>query len=335
MALADATERALADDWRQRLAYALLTGATEETAMTVCGSGSAPLEEVQREVANTLSQPLYKAARTIAIRLHCREWWLRAVAKLAEMGDEASLVDVRHDLTDIDFLREYYYRNRSVCIPGLASGWPAISRWSPDYLSSVAGTVMVEVMVGRDHVGAREQSTTSVIQRSMLFADYVDCVYSGRNTNDYYMVGRNQFFDKPGTAVFLNDIVRPPYVSLEQPGEHVRLWFGPAGTVTQLHCDDHNILLVQIVGRKTVRLYAPYFSECMEQRRPWFAEVDPQRADAQKQPQAAAAVGTSLELSPGDALFIPVGWWHALEAIDVSMTLTFTGFGVRNEFGAI
>jgi len=71
----------------------------------------------------------------------------------------------------------------------------------------------------------------------------------------------------------------------------------------------------------------------MEQRMPWYADVDPDDADLEAHPKARAAVATRLELGPGDALFLPVGWWHALEALDVSITLTFMDFKADNEYG--
>ncbi len=31
-------------------------------------------------------------------------------------------------------------------------------------------------------------------------------------------------------------------------------------------------------------------------------------------------------VEPGELLFIPVGWWHAVRSLDVSMSLSFTNF---------
>ena len=33
-----------------------------------------------------------------------------------------------------------------------------------------------------------------------------------------------------------------------------------------------------------------------------------------------------LTLTPGDVLFIPVGWWHQVTALDFSVTITHTNF---------
>jgi ribosomal protein L16 Arg81 hydroxylase len=29
-------------------------------------------------------------------------------------------------------------------------------------------------------------------------------------------------------------------------------------------------------------------------------------------------------VEPGEILFIPIGWWHAVRSLDVSMSLSFT-----------
>lgn len=38
------------------------------------------------------------------------------------------------------------------------------------------------------------------------------------------------------------------------------------------------------------------------------------------------------ELSPGELIFLPIGWWHHVEAIDLSASLTLTNFDGPNDF---
>ena len=38
-----------------------------------------------------------------------------------------------------------------------------------------------------------------------------------------------------------------------------------------------------------------------------------------------------IDLSPGDILFIPVGWWHQVLALDFSVSITHTNFRWPND----
>jgi len=37
-------------------------------------------------------------------------------------------------------------------------------------------------------------------------------------------------------------------------------------------------------------------------------------------------------LNPGDAIFIPIAWWHRAESLDVSISTTFINFDLPNQF---
>ncbi len=37
-------------------------------------------------------------------------------------------------------------------------------------------------------------------------------------------------------------------------------------------------------------------------------------------------------LAPGEMLFIPVGWWHHVRALSLSINLAFTNFVRNNSF---
>lgn len=38
-----------------------------------------------------------------------------------------------------------------------------------------------------------------------------------------------------------------------------------------------------------------------------------------------------IVLEPGEVLFIPIGWWHQVEALDFSVSISYTNFVWPNE----
>jgi ribosomal protein L16 Arg81 hydroxylase len=63
-----------------------------------------------------------------------------------------------------------------------------------------------------------------------------------------------------------------------------------------------------------------------------FSEVDCESPDNVAHPAFQNAHKRELVLEPGEALFLPVGWWHHVRALDVSITVTFTNFIYPNSF---
>ena len=45
-----------------------------------------------------------------------------------------------------------------------------------------------------------------------------------------------------------------------------------------------------------------------------------------------ACNGQVAQLQPGQALYIPVGWWHQVASLDFSVSITYTNFHWPNDF---
>ena len=100
-------------------------------------------------------------------------------------------------------------------------------------------------------------------------------------------------------------------------------WLGTAGTVTPLHTDEADNLLCQLAGVKYVRLYPPAARDSLYPFRSAgntaaneYSEVCCESPDAEKHPLfAGEGHYEEVLLSPGEALYIPRGWFHYVRAL--------------------
>jgi hypothetical protein len=324
--------RALPHPWREWVLRSWLAGKPDRMITQVLTQNGYSTEIAHTEMERLTSDPSLPVARQVLRQQRKAEGLLRAQGRVACLDSRAKHIDRREQLSPQAFRDEYYSANRPVILRRLLSDWPAMSLWTPGYLKRMAGQAVVEIMMGREasseHEGHREGRRSKV-----TFADYVDKVFSDRITNDYYMVANNRFLDQPGSAALLQDCPGTlPYLSAEPSDGQRFLWFGPAGTVTRLHHDTSNILLAQIRGRKRYHIVPASQWDCVYNRVGVFSDVDAERPDLRRFPKFHDATVINEVIEPGEVLFMPVGWWHQVRALDVSITVTFTNFILPNRF---
>jgi ribosomal protein L16 Arg81 hydroxylase len=224
-----------------------------------------------------------------------------------------------------EFFHRYRNGNRPVILCEEMQDWPAMGRWSPDYLDQVCGNEMVQVMTGRES-DADYEIRSERRRTTMRFGDYVRQVSSCGHSNDFYLVAQNDFMRSTGARRLYDDIVMfPKYLDNRRDG-FVFMWFGPAGTVTPLHHDTADIILAQVEGRKRVTMIPAAQKALVYNHIGVFGEVDCEQPDLIRHPLYRYADKFVFDLHPGEALFIPVGWWHHVRALDVSISVSFTNF---------
>lgn len=167
----------------------------------------------------------------------------------------------------------------------------------------------------------------------MRMDEYVDLIESTGPTNDFYMVANNHSLENTEVWTLLDEIQL--FDGILDPGAtagRIFLWFGPAGTVTPLHHDSMNVLLAQVLGRKLVTLIPSFETHLVYNHVGVYSEVDCEAPDYERHPLFQNVSRLEVLLEPGQALFIPVGWWHHVRSLDVSISVSFTNFVAPNRY---
>ncbi|KAG6002877.1 hypothetical protein E4U21_002699 [Claviceps maximensis] len=285
---------------------------------------------------------------------------------------------------------------RPIVFTDLVSSWPALTDrpWkSREYLlrRTFGGRRLVPVEVGRSYVDEGWG------QELMPFGKFLDeyVVGGGGGGGDEALMGHGTGTASAPAAertgylaqhdlfrqipMLRNDVCIPDFCWTTVPGNPTRnaethhqqqkhapldepllnAWFGPARTITPLHTDGYHNLLVQVVGTKYVRLYAPW-AKGMSPRATengidmsntsaldlgvlegWdddaqrddapsrhggaraHADEDPSGNDGRARTQFQENEYWECILEEGETLLIPMGWWHYVRSLSVSFSVSF------------
>ncbi|KXL42625.1 hypothetical protein M433DRAFT_140082 [Acidomyces richmondensis BFW] len=250
---------------------------------------------------------------------------------------------------------------RPMIIPGTMQDWPATRKWhNPRYLMSLTlgGRRMVPVEVGRAYTDDDWQQT--IISFREFIVTYV---LPDKPEKVGYLAQHDLFEQIPKLKADImvpdycyscpssTDVAALKTAGLEktEPLEEPLLnaWLGPKGTKTPLHTDPYHNILCQVVGYKYVRLYPPdqaaNLYPCGTDEKginmentsqvdvchvrttslSGTTDLDAIREIKRKYPLFATATYQEAILAPGECLYIPLGWWHYVESLSTSFSVSF------------
>ena len=315
------------DSWRGWIAENLILGGHPETLIGIMVQSGIVEQSARGEVDTALRSPYLRGVSRLHNRLSKRDWVLGIQSRLNRLVPNE--VPRRERLSGEVFLQEHYSRNLPVIITGMLDDCEARTKWTYDYLIAQLGEKEVEVQFGRNADPDYEMNSQT-LKRRMPFGDYVALVRDAGSTNDFYMTANNDGHNRQALRDLMRDL--PPLSDYLQEGSSGFFWFGPAGTLTPFHHDLTNNFMIQIAGRKRVRLIAPCDTPKVYNQRHCFTPVDGRNIDLQRFPMMADVPVIDCVLEPGEILFLPVGWWHFVEALDVTITVSTTHFRWDNDF---
>ena len=263
------------------------------------------------------------------------EWQLASFERLRALSPR-SQIPKKAGISADEFLDLHYAANWPVLLQGELEGWPALERWTPDCLKRTVGAQPVEVQVDRK-ADADFERNMPAHTAGMAFDAFIDRIGLPGAGNDVYLTAYNSAANEAALAALHTDLGFLDKLLDRNDGRpHGMMWIGPAGTFTPLHHDLTNNLLLQITGRKRVLMVAPGETPRLYNDHHVYSRVRDlaEPGIVARFPKLDGLRVHRVVMEPGDALFIPLGWWHQVTALDFSVTITHTNFRWANDFHA-
>lgn len=322
------SELTLSAEWQAWVSDSLLSERPVDWIVGVLVHEGLDRERALAEVEALRVAPATTAARQALRRRRPAELAARLHRATRSLGRPE--LDRRRDVSASTLRDVYIAHSVPVVLPGWCADWPAAS-WSPESLRARFGEVEVQVSRGRSADPAPDRNWEKHTE-TMAFGAYVDAVQSVEG-NDVYMIANHRNLDGPLRGL-LDDLTPPgDAVVTDNLVRNASFWFGPSGTITPTHHDTTNILFCQLYGRKRFWLAPPD-----EERLAWKADgfySSIALSDDRVMLEGGALSGGQVyevTLEPGDTLLIPVGWWHEVRSLEVSISVSVVGLRIPNRF---
>lgn len=246
-------------------------------------------------------------------------------------------IDVRHNLDEAQFVREYARPRKPVIVTGCMESWKARRRWTFPFLSAKFGQLII----------LTQHSTFRPADVERL-GTFIDCLgkydqesHFGRNDVPYIRTTRLKGVDTddfPGKVIdeLKDDWERPsflprnlfvvPKIWREADPTSVRfpsfgLYVSPRGACTSLHLDADltSAINCQLQGQKRWYVFAPELTEKLPERTP-----NPTNILTHGTPKFGGVQPThEFNLLPGQILYLPGNWYHEVYSLEASISLTF------------
>src|SRR6476661_6952429 len=162
-------------------------------------------------------------------------------------------LEERTALDPEEFSQSFLLQNRPVIMRRAIAHWPAVQKWSPEYLRTMVEGARVVIQSKSDYglSGSKRHFEES---KEVDFAKVVDMMTLD-DAPDMSYVRQTRVWKE--IAALVDDIEPLRYGPASLAKTDGNLWIGPAGTIAQMHWDPGHNLFAQIRGEKKWILVPP------------------------------------------------------------------------------
>ncbi|MGB3145539.1 MAG: cupin-like domain-containing protein [Maribacter sp.] len=212
-------------------------------------------------------------------------------------------------ITKKDFIEKYFKPQKPVVISNTIENWPAFQKWDLEYMKNVAGDIEVPLY---DNRPVQHKDGFNEPHAKMKMADYVDLLKS--EPTKYRIFLWNILKEVP---VLQKDYDYPDFGLKLMKGLPM-LFFGGKDSYTFMHYDIDlaNIFHFHFDGEKEVLLFPQSESKNLYKvphSLITHESIDFSNPDLEKWPALTNAYGYKTELTHGEVLYMPEGYWHYMK----------------------
>jgi len=317
------------ESWKVWFAENLVRGNTEDYLANIMLDRGIALKDVLNEVKTVYASPTYLALKSLHREKTKFAATLRSVQMMWEQNPMYEQIDVIEMPSKQEFFEKYWLTMRPVVIKNFTNDWDK-NVWSFEYMRNNFNNTDIEVMGNRDSEEEYELHMNNHKQKIKLH-DLLDYFLSTDETNNLYITANNRLIEKlpelyKAIGALPEFIKRPP-----NDGASF-LWMGSKGSYTTMHQDVMGLVNVQIVGSKKWKIVSILDTPRVYNHVTIFSQLTNKNIDFEKFPLMKDVKIIETTVNEGDAIFMPFCWWHTVEALDKSISLSFTGLDFENEW---
>lgn len=270
--------------------------------------------------------------------------------RLAECSQEAHDLYLNQSVPYLDgppeplqFHRDWIAPNKPCIIRNAFSHWPALSKWSPDYLREKVGSKVISLAVTPNGYADAVNGDRFVMpeERQMSFSSVLDIIEGkvDKGGGVFYVQKQcsNLLQELPELTADVQPHIAWMSTALGKLPDAVNFWLGEANAITSMHKDHYENLYCVVSGEKhfvlippTDRPFIPYglFQPAIYHQRddgefevidqsdsemvPWIP-LDPLNPDLERYPQYRRARPLHCSVKAGEMLYLPSLWFHHVQ----------------------
>jgi Cupin-like domain len=235
-----------------------------------------------------------------------------------------------------EFLDEYAARNRPLIIIDAVPQWNALRTWTPEFFKGRFGSRNVEVTYGISMrlahlidavLASTPEKPGPYLHKVIIHQHMPELLTDLRPENEYAFPCR-----------YCSPLMPKRF---HRPDGYLKLLIGgPGGKFPLMHFDADNAhaMITEIYGDKEFILFSPQDTPCVypfpdSSHTSQIDDLDD--PDLERFPLLASAIELRGAIHPGEAIFVPCGWWHSAHVLTTSISVCANMLEASNWAGFI